>query len=251
MASEGFIKLHRRIQGWGWYRKPTTFKLFIHLLLEAEWGESKRFGVPVKRGQLLTGRNELASQCGLTVQEVRTSLQRLKSTNEITIKSTSKYSIITIQNYESYQDFGYGQPAKQPANTPTNNQQTTNKQPLSKKTRKQENKNIYTSSFASLVEVWNTLNIKQHNLESKLMAKAFKRYQTRKKDYSDEEIVQATRNYARVLSESDFFKYRWDLDQFLTREGALAFFPDRFTPENYQLTESAETWIPPEEREGA
>ena len=56
---------------------------------------------------------------GLSVQNVRTSLNKLKSTHEITSKTTNKYTYITINNFNDYQET---------TNKLTNNQQTTNKQ---------------------------------------------------------------------------------------------------------------------------
>jgi hypothetical protein len=57
----------------------------------------------LKPGQLITGRNKLAKETGLTVQSVRTSLTRLKSTREITMSPKGQYSIITINNWHKYQ----------------------------------------------------------------------------------------------------------------------------------------------------
>ena len=58
-------------------------------------------------------------QTGLTVQKIRTALTKLKSTGELTVKTTNKFSIITVTNYELYQS----------DNMPlTDNQQSTNSQ---------------------------------------------------------------------------------------------------------------------------
>jgi predicted transcriptional regulator len=74
----------------------------------------------------MTGFDKLASETGLTTQKVRTSLNRLKSTNEITIKSNSQGTIIQIVNYEKYQ---VATDEQQTNNKPiTNDQQTNNKQ---------------------------------------------------------------------------------------------------------------------------
>jgi hypothetical protein len=79
--------------------------------------------------------------------------------------------------------------------------------------------------------------LKQHLPGTKLCNDASKKYEKKKKDYSEEEILQAIKNYASVLEGESFFKYKWTLDQFLQREGALVFFPDRFVKENYFKTE--------------
>lgn len=103
MSDFGWIKLHRKIQDWEWYRDGNTFRLFIHLLLSANRKPQSWKGIVIGRGDLATGRKSLSAQTGLSEQSVRTSLERLRSTNEVTSKSTSKYSIITIVNYDTYQ----------------------------------------------------------------------------------------------------------------------------------------------------
>ena len=57
----------------------------------------------MKPGDVITGRKQLAESVGMTEQQVRTILNRLKSTNEITIKTSPQGSIIHIVRYELYQ----------------------------------------------------------------------------------------------------------------------------------------------------
>ena len=104
MLQNGFIALHRSLLSWGWHTDPATGWLFVNLLLMANWTDSEWQGMTIERGQLVTGRKALAAQTGLSEQTVRTSLNRLKSTNEITIASTNKFSVITIVNYGKFQD---------------------------------------------------------------------------------------------------------------------------------------------------
>jgi hypothetical protein len=123
----GWITLHRKFLDWEWYGDQNTSRLFIHLLLTANHKDQKWRGVEIRRGQVLTGRSALAVTSGLSVQTVRTSLQRLQSTNEITIKKTNKYSIITITNWEKYQGNNQQGNHQSTINQPsTNHQLTTN-----------------------------------------------------------------------------------------------------------------------------
>lgn len=101
--NETFIKLNRKILNWGWYKDVNTFKLFIHLLLKANFKDSMFMGQTIKRGQLVTSLSKLAGQSGLTIKSVRTALFHLKTTKEVAISTTPKFSIITIVNYEKYQ----------------------------------------------------------------------------------------------------------------------------------------------------
>lgn len=104
MAQNGFVALHRSLLSWGWHADPATGWLFVNLLLMANWTDSDWQGMTIKRGQLVTGRKALAAQTGLSERQIRTALDHLKSTNELTIKSTNKFSLITIVNYRKFQD---------------------------------------------------------------------------------------------------------------------------------------------------
>ena len=137
----GYLKLWRALQDWEWYTDSKMVHLFIHLLIRANIRDEKWRGVEVKRGQIIVGRRVLSAETGISQQSIRTCLNRLKSTNEVTIKTTSKYSIITILEYEKYQSNDNGQPSNQPTNQPATNQQLTSNQPLIKKAKKAKNNN--------------------------------------------------------------------------------------------------------------
>lgn len=109
--------LHRQITEWEWYKDEKVSRVFIHLLLKANHKDGKWKGTTVKRGQLVTGRKVLAVELDISEQNVRTALVKLKSTNEITIKTTTQYSIITINKFDEYNLV---------TNDLTNNQPTTN-----------------------------------------------------------------------------------------------------------------------------
>ena len=120
---KGFILLHRKIiKEWEWYSNTNDTRLWIHCLLRANWEDSWFEGILIERGSFATSYKSLANETGLTVQQVRTSLNHLKSTHNITMVTNKQFSIISIKNYDKYQ----------PDNTainkrPTNDQQTTNK----------------------------------------------------------------------------------------------------------------------------
>lgn len=115
---QGYIKLHRSIIDWEWYSDNIVKDVFLHLLLNANHKDNNWRGIMVKEGQVITGRLKLASELNFTEMQIRTALKKLKSTNEITIKTTSQYSIITINNWNLYQQ-----------DNQQDNQRTTNEQP--------------------------------------------------------------------------------------------------------------------------
>lgn len=117
---DGWIKLHRQLIEWEWYTEVNTFRLFMHLLLSANHKDKNWRGFDVKKGQVLSGRKSLSQETGLSERNVRTALKNLEKTNEVTIKTTKHFSIITITKWEMYQ-----------ASDQLNDQQVTNDRPTS------------------------------------------------------------------------------------------------------------------------
>lgn len=99
----GHIKIDRRILEWEWYSDINTCRLFIHLLLKANWKDGRFQGTEVPRGSLVTSYNSLSKQTGLSVQNVRTAIKHLILTGEITSKQQAKFTVITVKNYDKYQ----------------------------------------------------------------------------------------------------------------------------------------------------
>ncbi len=151
----GYIKLYRALLDWEWYDDVNTKTVFLHLLLTANWKPAKWHGVDVGAGQRIISIQGLADETGLTFQQIRTVLNRLESTGEITRRTTKKYTLVTIENYEKYQgvDEQSNKDDNKNANSQlTNSQQTVNKQPTNnqqqikkdKKDKKDEkDKNYY------------------------------------------------------------------------------------------------------------
>lgn len=99
----GHIKIDRRILAWEWYREKHTFKLFIHLILRANWRDGRFQGVEIPRGSLASSYQNLAGETGLSIQNVRTAVKNLKKTGELTVIRHTKFSVFTVKNYDKYQ----------------------------------------------------------------------------------------------------------------------------------------------------
>lgn len=99
----GFIFLWKKVEEWEWYRDLPTFKLFIHLLINAYYQDTNWRNIAIKRGQVVSSIENLAVNCGLSVKQTRRAIDNLISTGEIVTKGTNKFTIITICKYESYQ----------------------------------------------------------------------------------------------------------------------------------------------------
>jgi len=134
----GWIKIHRKFLDWEWFNKSEAVHLFLYMLLKANHKDNKWQGNDVKRGQFISSLGNISSATGITIQQIRTILKKLEKTNEIVVKSTSQFTIVTICKYECYQD------ENEDANKRiTNNQQTTNKQSTTNKNEKNNKENIY------------------------------------------------------------------------------------------------------------
>jgi len=130
----GWIKLHRQILEWEWYSDNNTFRLFMHLILKANHKDRRFKGIELKAGSVVTSRDILAIETGLSVQQIRTSLDKLKLTSEITSETSSKGTIIQLVNYQKYQIATSEATAEQPKN---NQQVTTNKNVKKEKNEKE------------------------------------------------------------------------------------------------------------------
>ena len=131
---DGYIKLYKKLIQWQWYKDSNTKSLFIDLLLDANFEDSKVGFETIKRGQCLTSLKRMQERTGLTYQQIRTSLSKLEKSGEINKQITNRYSIITINKYNDYQELN-----KQT----TNKQQTNNNIKEYKEEQEEKEINIY------------------------------------------------------------------------------------------------------------
>lgn|SRR5512145_57304 len=122
----GFILLHRSILEWEWWKNLNVRCLWITLLLMASWDEKRKEGQQLQPGQLITTYPQLASVSGLSYQSVRTALNHLKSTGELTVQRADNSSLITIANWALYQQEG-GKKKHKSTDKQTVHQQTANR----------------------------------------------------------------------------------------------------------------------------
>ncbi len=136
---DGYIKLFRSSIDNPLYKNPLVWHLWQHLLLRANHEENKIIWngqeMVIERGSLITGRKIISLETGISERTIRTGLATLHSLGMIeksTSKSTSKFSYLSICNYERFQSWnrtGDQQSDQQvTSNRPASDQQvTTNK----------------------------------------------------------------------------------------------------------------------------
>ena len=117
----GYIALHRKIMDWEWYTDANVLRLFIHLLLSANWKARKWHGEDIGVGEDVVSKRALARELKLSPEQIRLALLKLEKSGAINVRTTNKYTIVKIVKYSSYQTLGF---EKQQ----TNNKQITNKQ---------------------------------------------------------------------------------------------------------------------------
>ena len=143
---EWFIQLHKKICDWEWYTHIPTKVLFFHILLKCNFKEAKWRGKAVKPWEFITSIEHLSLETWLSRQQIRTAIQKLKETWEITHYSTNEYTTLALNNWESY-------------NTPdnkriTNEQQTDNKRTTTTNKNNKENKENKENNIDTTIVVW-------------------------------------------------------------------------------------------------
>ena len=159
----GYIKLYRKMLEWGWYDDTNTKVVFLHLLLTANYKDTEWHGIPLKRGDVVTSRRTLADDLKLSERNVRTALEHLKTTHEVTIKVFPKFSIISITNYDLYQESD-----TQTDQQPTHYRPTTDHSVRSKEVvRTKESKNVVVSeNYDKIFEIFNQICVSLDSVEN-------------------------------------------------------------------------------------
>lgn len=99
----GFVKLHRKLIAWGWYQDYVVKDVFLHLLLTANFKRTEWQGKTLEEGQVVISYQKIANELGFGVRRVRTAIEKLKLTREITTEPTSRFTVVTIVNWRDYQ----------------------------------------------------------------------------------------------------------------------------------------------------
>lgn len=139
--NKGWIKLHRDI-----LENPVVMKdsvhlaLWVYLLLKATHvAQEKMFAgkkIILKPGQLITGRAKIANDLGEQQTKVYRALKDLKNEHQIEQQTSNQGSLITVVNWEKYQNIA--QQNKQQMN----NERTTSEQQTNTNKNIKNNKNV-------------------------------------------------------------------------------------------------------------
>lgn len=190
----GWIKLHKKMTKWQWFKHSNTLQLFIYVLITANYEDKYWGNVLVKRGELITSLGHLAEGTGLSVQQVRTALENLYSSGELIRqeKNNKHFTHLTICNYSIYQE-----------NTESSNNQITIKQQSNNNqiTTTKEYKNIRNKEeyISNKLDMVNFSNLPENEVVS-LENIQPKRRQSFLAKYKDLKFAEDTNEYKLGLS---------------------------------------------------
>ena len=130
--NNGFIVIWRKFKDTSFYKDSYAVHLALHLLMEVNH-ETKKFvfngrEIEIQRGECICGRKSLAYETGINTSTIWRRLHLLQSIGFLNIKANNKFSIITILNYNTYQNIKLKK--EQHSEQQLNNQRTTTEQQL-------------------------------------------------------------------------------------------------------------------------
>lgn len=124
--SAGYVKLHRSFQSHDMFRDAATCQFFVFCITSASYKDRKvlfnKQVISLKKGQFIFGRKKAAEIMATSERRVRTLLDMFVKLDFLTIQPTKRYTIVTVNNWDTYQ--GASTESDQP-----DVQQTTNKRP--------------------------------------------------------------------------------------------------------------------------
>lgn len=151
-GNSGFITLHRSVLNKNY--SPDELALWVTLLLLANHQESyTRDGVSLRRGEFKTGRKQLSEITGMNEFKIERLLKRFEDAQQLHIKCTTKYRVISITNYDRFQT--QSDVLHTNNNNNNNNKETTSGEtPEIEPPGKRLNKNSTRFDFDSLYELY-------------------------------------------------------------------------------------------------
>lgn len=145
MNDEGWLKLWRQYKRSAEFSHPDTWWIFSWLLGSVNHADGFFRGHAIPAGSIATSPQRIADESpGWDRSKVRRELAKLEQHGSIKIKTTNKFTIITLVNWGRYQ---HGSGEKRPSNDhqttngrPTGDHQATIKRPQSKNEKNEDNK---------------------------------------------------------------------------------------------------------------
>mgnify|MGYP004532998013 CR=1 FL=1 len=101
-----WIKLPRNFVNWRWYKETNMVHLYLYLVINANLQPEDFLDFRIKRGEIMISLSRLSQDTNLSVKALRTSLDKLKRTNEIDYRKLKHGRVIIVLNYDKFQPYG-------------------------------------------------------------------------------------------------------------------------------------------------
>lgn len=198
--AEGWISIHRKIREcdiWDYDEPFTRRDAWIDLLLLANHRDKDTIfdgkKITIQRGQYLTSVRKLSKEWHWGKDKTLKYLRLLEMCEMITRDTDSRRTLITIVNYDIYQDTN-----RVIADSIKDSKQTVSRQSSATNNNdnnvNNDNNNKYICAFDDLWKIYPRKVDK---------ARAYKCYQARLKDgYSEDQLLTACKNYAKACEEN-------------------------------------------------
>ena len=132
LFSGGWIKVHRKILFHPFFQDSELLHLFLYCMAKANHHDGKFLlkgqDVAIKRGQFLFGRKKASQDTGIKQSSVYRKMMILKNLEILDINPNNKFSLVTVQDYDKYQDVPSS--IEQQAGQQVNNRRTSSEQQL-------------------------------------------------------------------------------------------------------------------------
>lgn len=128
----GYIKLWRKSFDSGMHRNHKLWVVWTWILGNVTHKKINYMAgskiIELQPGQIIFGRKRLASELAMSEPSVRTCLSFLQNHKNVTIKTTNKYSLLTVVNWEIYQSESHKVSSEATKTRPRPDHQPTTKQ---------------------------------------------------------------------------------------------------------------------------
>ena len=125
--NDRFVKQSRALPDWEYWNCPNDVAVLNHIGQRVTFKPHGYKGIHLDVRQCVIGRDELGKECGLSPQNIRTSLNHLVKSGVITIEPTNRGTVITLVKYYLF-DNQYGRINQRDNHSSTNGQPLTNKE---------------------------------------------------------------------------------------------------------------------------
>ena len=148
---EGWISVYRKILGNpNCCKDAEFFAVWIYLLLNASHKEQemifKNKKIVLKKGQLITSRKTISDEFNISESKIQRILKAFENEHQIEQQTSSKNRLITITNWNRYQQ------TEQQIETQMNNKWTTNEQQVNTNNNEINNNNINNNNIYNITQ---------------------------------------------------------------------------------------------------